>query len=90
MELRFPHTLGTDEAKKRLESAAREHDMTLDWASDGSSGTIEKKAPMMGAVQASYIVREDVLEVVVIKRPKLLPEGTLRRMLEDELARLLG
>jgi len=89
MDLRIAHQLGVEEVKRRIESAAREHDVSIEPAADGVSGVLEKAAPFLGKVRARYEIREGELALELIDRPKLLPEATLRRMLEQELARFL-
>ena len=44
---------------------------------------------LVGAVRAQFTIGVDHLHVDVTEYPQML-EGTLRRMLEDELAQALG
>jgi hypothetical protein len=90
MQVRVAHSLGAAEARSRVEAAARRHGVALAAGADGMSGTLEKSAAFVGKVRASYRIEPDALEVRVLERPMLLPEATVRRMLEEELARLLA
>ena len=90
MDIRIAHELEIDEVRRRIESAAKEHDISVEEGADGISGVLEKAAPFLGKVRAQYDIRSDELALQVIDRPKMLPEGTLRRMLETELARFLA
>jgi hypothetical protein len=90
MEIHVAHQLGGEEVRARIEAAAREHDVSIEPAGDGVSGVLEKAAPFVGKVRARYEIRAAELTLEVIDRPKLLPEATLRRMLEQELARFLS
>jgi len=90
MEIRVAHELEVEQVRGRIESAAREHEVSIEPAADGASGVLEKAAPFLGKVRARYAIRAGELALEVIERPRLLPEATLRRMLEQELARILG
>ena len=89
LEILLPHALAPGEVGRRLASAANKHDVTLTPAANGLSGTLEKSAPLIGIVRASYEIRGNDVLLRVTERPKLLPEGTIRRALERELGRLL-
>jgi len=90
MKLNLPHALAPAEAARRLAEAARELDVTLTPEADGLGGELERSAPLIGSVRARYRVLEAEVEIEVTRRPGLLPEGTLRRMLEEELGRRLA
>jgi diaminopimelate epimerase len=89
LEILVPHALAAGEVGRRLARAAKEHAVELAPAANGLSGTLQKSAPLIGVVRASYEIRGDDVLLRVLERPRLLPEGTLRRALERELARLL-
>jgi len=89
LEILLPHALAPGEVGRRLAHAASKHDVALTPAANGLSGTLEKAAPLLGVVRASYEIRGNDVLLRVTQRPKLLPEGTLRRALERELGRLL-
>jgi hypothetical protein len=90
MELSIDHALEADEVQRRLARLAGDHGITLSPSGDGTSGQLEKKVMLIGAVRATYRIASAHLELHVTQRPAALPEGTLRRMLEDELTRALG
>jgi hypothetical protein len=90
MELRIDHGLESSEVQRRLAQLAGDHGITLSPSGDGSSGELEKRVMLIGAVRATYRIATAHLELQVTQRPAGLPEGTLRRMLEDELTRALG
>jgi hypothetical protein len=89
LEILVPHALAAGEVGRRLASAAQKHAVALSPAPNGLSGTLEKAAPLIGVVRASYEIRGSDVLLRVLERPKLLPEGALRRALERELGRLL-
>jgi hypothetical protein len=90
VKLSVEHGLDLDEARRRLAQAAERHDLEFVAAPDGMSGTLAKSAPFLGRVRASYRLGAKALDVEVLERPSLLPEATLRRMIEDELRRVLA
>jgi hypothetical protein len=90
MKMIVPHGLGLDEARRRVAKAATEHDLELEPSADGLNGTLTKSAPFLGRVHAQYTLTATALELELLERPALLPEGTLRRMIEDELGRVLA
>lgn len=90
MELRIEHALEPREVQRRLAQLASEQGIALSPGDDGLSGELQKSVMLIGAVRARYRIAAAHLHVEVTKRPAALPEGTLRRMLEDELTRALG
>lgn len=90
MELRVPHALSAPELARRLLAAAQTHDIDVKPAADGRSGVIAKDAGFLGKVRASYAIEPDALVVQVSEAPAFLSEASLRRMLEDELGKLVA
>lgn len=90
MEIRVPHQLAPDEVARRIATAADRHDVEFVPDASGASGTLSKDAGFLGTVRARYSIEPGELVVVVSERPAFLPEGTLRRMIEDELRKLLA
>jgi len=87
MEVRIGHALEPAEVRRRLEQLAGRHGVTLSYAGD-LSGEIIKKT-FVGTVRARYRIEDVHLRVELMQRPAGIPEGTLRRLLEDELGRAL-
>jgi hypothetical protein len=90
MEIRVPHALESAELAARLAAAAQLHDVELIAAADGKSGTVTKNAGLLGAVRAQYSIEAAELVVLVTDRPSFVPEPSLRRVIEDELAQLVA
>ena len=88
MEVRIEHALEPDAIVERLAAAVREHDIELTAEGDGRAGQLEKATPL-GTVRASYEIGADVVVVTVLQKPAFLPEGTVRRLLEENLAEAL-
>jgi len=88
MEIRIEHALEAGEVQRRIAQVAERNDISLEVVEE-LTGRLEKKVMLMGAVRASYTIAVDHLRVDVTEYPAML-EGTLRRLLEDELARALG
>lgn len=90
MEIRIRHALSQEEVARRIRAAAELHDLELAPGADATHGAISKNAGFLGAVRAEYAIEPDALVVSVRERPAFLPEGTLRRTLEEELTRLVA
>jgi hypothetical protein len=90
MEVRVRHGLSVPELVQRIRAAADRHDVEFTPGADETRGTLGKNAGFLGEVRAEYAIEPDALVVTVTKRPAFLPEGTLRRMLEDELGKLVA
>ena len=86
MEIRVSHTLERSQAAARIREAARKLDVMP--AEDGDEGefggTMAKDTPL-GSVQASWEAFEAEVVVHIVRKPAFLPEGTVRRLLEDGL-----
>jgi hypothetical protein len=90
MEIRIAHALAPVELSRRILAAAERHDVELTPGVDPLRGQLSKDAGFLGRVRAEYSIEAEVLVVVVRDRPGFLPEATLRRMLETELAKLVA
>ncbi len=90
MEVRVRHTLSTQELARRIRASAQRHDVEFTPGADEMRGVLAKSAGFLGTVRAEYAIEPDILVVNVTERPSLLPEGTLRRMIEDELGKLVA
>jgi hypothetical protein len=88
MEIRIAHSLESAEVQRRMAQVATQHDIEL--TPEGElNGRLAKNVMLVGAVSANYTITPDQLCVDVTEYPAML-EGTLRRLLEDELTRALG
>ncbi len=90
MEVRVPHQLAAQEIVRRIRGAAERHDVEFTPGADETRGVLAKDAGFLGTVRAEYTIEADALVVIVRDRPAFLPEGTLRRMLEQELSKLVA
>lgn len=88
MEVRIAHELAPEEAVSRVVAAAAEHGLELVRESP-RTGTVAKVTPL-GAVRGSFSAEEGALVIVVEERPAFLPEGVVRRAIEDALGGVLG
>jgi hypothetical protein len=88
MEIRVTHALEPSEVLQRVTRVAAQHDIELEEL-DERSGRLSKNVMLVGAVRARFTIAADHLHVDVTEYPQML-EGTLRRLLEDELAQALG
>jgi hypothetical protein len=90
IEVRIPHSLSRDDANKRFESLAHKKGIAIEVARDGFHGTISKTVPFLGSAKAEYEVESGAVTVRVLEAPAFVSEATMRRMLEDELGRVLA
>ena len=90
MEVRVRHVLSAQELVRRIRAAAERHDVEFIPGADETRGVLAKDAGFLGNVRAEYTIEPDALVVIVSERPSFLPEETLRRMLEDELSKLVA
>ncbi|MBK8180130.1 MAG: hypothetical protein IPK67_14845 [Planctomycetes bacterium] len=90
MEIRIAHGLATEELSRRIRAAAERHEVEFFPGADPLRGTLTKDAGFLGSVRAEYAIEAKELVVVIRDRPGFLPEGTLRRILSDELSKLVA
>lgn len=90
MEVEVEHGLGREQAAERVQAAAQKHGVEIEASPDGTEGTLVHAAPLVGKVRARYTVTDSALRVEVLDRPRLIPEGVLRRMIEEEIGKLLA
>ena len=84
MEVRIDHALDRAEVERRLARLCDRHDVRLTADADGSGGTIVKTTPV-GPAEARYRIEDSAVLVEVTARPAFLPEGMVRRAVEDAL-----
>jgi hypothetical protein len=90
MEIKIAHKLTSDELTRRLAAAANHHGIDFTPDSSGMAGTLAKDTGFLGTVRARYSIEHEQLSVLVSEKPAFLPEEMLRRMLEDELKKLVS
>ncbi len=90
MEVRVAHKLSALEIVRRIRVAAERHDVEFTPGADETRGVLSKNAGFLGTVRAEYAIEADALVVNVRDKPAFIPEGTLRRMLEEELGKLVA
>ncbi len=89
MEFRIDHNLPVEEVAARIASLSTEHDIEHTPDSGGASGSLAKTTGL-GAVTARYQIEADAVAIQVTSRPAFLPEGMVRRALEENLRGALG
>ena len=93
MEIRVPHSLQPDEAAARVRAAAERYDLVVPDEPPSSAsepgGVLVKETPL-GSVRARWVAQANEFVVTVEDRPAFLPEGTVRRALEDGLREMLS
>ncbi|MFT5288204.1 MAG: hypothetical protein ACI8QS_000044 [Planctomycetota bacterium] len=91
IEIEIAHSHGADEASNRVRAAAERLDVQAvdPSATAGHSGAMRKDTPL-GSVVAEWVATASSVTVTVTKKPGFVPEGTIRRMLEDGLKEALA
>ena len=89
MELTIEHGLEPDEVARRLARLFDRHDVRLVPDPDGAGGAIVKETPV-GPAEARYRIGPAVVRVEVTSHPPFLPEGVVRRAVEDALRSALA
>jgi hypothetical protein len=84
-EVRIAHALAPEEVARRLAATAQKHGVEHAPEPGGRAGKLALATPF-GPVEARYTVEAGALVVLVVARPPFLPEGMVRRALEDKLA----
>ena len=84
MEFRIEHNLALDEVATRIASLSIDHAIEHTPDAGGTSGGLSKTTGL-GAVAARYQIEADALVIQVTSRPAFLPEGMVRRALEENL-----
>ncbi len=86
----YAHDLGAEEARRRLvEEAARQGVEVLFDGADPHAGLVTASSPL-GKAKARFVIRETALDIEVVQKPAFVPEGLVRRALEEGLEKLLG
>ncbi len=91
MEIRVAHRLDPDAAAERLADVARANDIALelDDGAGGRAGRLAKTTPL-GEVSGRFVIEVTEVLVRVERKPAFLPEGTVRRLLEENLGGALS
>lgn len=91
MEIRVSHALVRAAAAERIRAAAEKLDVRPEELSQETefAGRLHKDTPL-GSVRASWQALEREVVVTIEERPAFLPEGTVRRLLEDGLRQALA
>jgi hypothetical protein len=89
IEVRTTHALGAGEARRRIETLAREQGVDCAWSADGSA-TIQRAVPFLGRARAVIEVGASEVVVRVLEAPSAFGESTLRRWIGDALDRALA
>ena len=89
IEVRAIHALGAGEARRRIETLAREQGVACSWNEDGVA-TIERAVPFLGRARADVEVGASEVVVRVLEAPSAFGEATLRRWIGDALAQVLA
>lgn len=84
-EVRIGHALAPAEVARRVAALAQRHSVEHTPEPGGRAGRLALETPF-GPVEARYRVETDALVVALTARPPFLPEGLVRRALEDKLA----
>ncbi len=84
-EVRIEHALAPEEAARRVAAVAAKHKVEHAPEPGGRAGRLALATPF-GPVEARYRVEPGALLVELTARPPFLPEGLVRRALEDKLA----
>ena len=91
IEVQISHEHTPSEAADRIRRAAERMDVQpVDQSSMGPFGGAMRKDTPLGSVVAHWEARESILVVQVVEKPAFLPEGTVRRLLEEGLKDALG
>ena len=89
MEVQIPHALEADEVARRVVALSEAHSIEHRPDPSGQTGELAKATPF-GPVQARYRVEPGQLVIEVFARPAFLPQGAVRRALEDNLREALS
>ncbi|MFT4709568.1 MAG: hypothetical protein ACI9D0_000556 [Bacteroidia bacterium] len=88
-----PHTLGAEEARRRLYAQAEGRGVTVE--ADASrpgvpmAGEVEHSTPV-GNVRVRFLIQETAIDVEVVKKPTFAPAGLMKSEMEKRLRDLLS
>lgn len=89
-DIRVEHGLALPAAVERFAKLAEQHGLGLQSSDGGHSGTLEKKLPFVGAVKGRFRVTEGAIEIDIDSAPSFPGPETIRRMVSEELGRVLA
>ena len=91
IEVELPHSHTPAEAASRIRAAAARMDVvSIDHAAAGPNGGAMRKDTPLGSVVAHWEAKAQCVLVQVVEKPAFLPEGTVRRLLEEGLTEALA
>lgn len=86
IQVEIPHAHTAEDAADKVRAAAERLDVQpVDQESAGPRGGAMRKDTPLGSVVARWEAHEEKVVVEVVEKPAFLPEGTVRRLLEDGL-----
>jgi hypothetical protein len=85
MEIRVEHALAPAEVARRIGLASAQHGVEH----DAAERRLAKRTPL-GRAEATYDHAPGELVLRVTERPAFLPEGMIRRAVEEKLRELLA
>lgn len=84
-----PHSDSKPKVRERILALAAKHSVKVE-ADDGADhGLLAKTLPFLGRAAVRYEIRERVVALELVERPRGMPEEMIKRALIDELARAL-
>jgi hypothetical protein len=87
--IRVEHKLGKAAALQRFQQLLQQRGIAV--TSTGENrGTLEKNVPFAGRVRATFEVLDDAVSVEIVEAPAFPSADTIRRMVSDELQRVLA
>ena len=87
---RVEHALGAQAARERLAAFFERKQIACEWSADGRSGVVSKSLPFVGEAVARVDIGDDAVSVEVTKAPPFPSADTIRRMIVDELSKVLA
>ena len=87
--IRVAHRLSRTDLRERFERLLAKHKIAVTPAGE-DRGTIEKAIPFAGKVRASYELQDGAVELELLETPAFPSQETIRRMVTEELERLLA
>lgn len=89
MEIRVGHELGREPALERLRRAAEKLGLELEAEPGAFDGLVRRTLPF-GVIESSFAVSEQEVRVTLLRKPAVIPEGAVRRLVEDGLRQELA
>jgi hypothetical protein len=88
-EVRVEHALPLEVARERFAELARRNGVAV-VSADGLRGTLERALPFVGKLRGEFEVGGREVVVRVLEAPAFPSAETVRRMVADELRKVLG